>query len=42
MAVLKIATRLALTPVVYGIKYPFSLGLILLLGVAIYLRRRKQ
>ncbi|MEW6214537.1 MAG: choice-of-anchor D domain-containing protein [Nitrospirota bacterium] len=39
---LRIATRFVLTPVVYGIKYPFSLGLILLVGVTASLRRRKQ
>ncbi|MBM4137682.1 MAG: hypothetical protein FJ241_12770 [Nitrospira sp.] len=39
---LRTATRFALIPVVYSIKYPVSLGLILFIGIAIYLRRRKQ
>jgi hypothetical protein len=39
---LRTVTRWALTPVVYGIKYPFSLGIILLVGVAITGLRRKK
>jgi len=38
---LRTVTRWALTPVVYGIKYPLSLGLILLIGIFISLRRKK-
>lgn len=38
---LRIATRWALTPVVYVVKYPLSLGLILLIGIFISLRRKK-
>jgi hypothetical protein len=39
---LKTVTRWALTPVVYVVKYPFSLGLILLVGIMIITRKKKQ
>jgi subtilisin family serine protease len=37
---LRVATRVALTPVVYSIKYPFTAGFVIVFGLAIGLRRR--
>ena len=39
---LRTATQIALKPVIYGVKYPLALGLIVIAGGFIAIRRRKK